>query len=385
MLVVRYDIGRFEPARVLSAGARFDHVRGYGRDRLIAVGTRGDRYPYRTHRGRAFAAFGRLAEGFARSRELGPRGLSSYVVALDVNRSGDAAVLLTVSEADRGPRIGVPYLVVRRAGRSFGRPLRLSTGGPSYGDVAVNDRGDVLVTWRRPVDGTTGEVDINARLRTAGGRLGSVRRIGGDSTATGLSAGLGDDRRAVVAWSHQALSEGEAGGAIVRAAAAPAGGRFGRARVLETVRVNRYIGGVGVRAAVARDGRPIVAWTGVLSGRFVVRAASVEGSRVGPAQLVSDPAQETVLSDLATGPRGEAVFIGLQGPRGDDSPGPVSLVAAARAPGAAAFGAPEVIEGPGRYVDPRAAFDPATGRAVVVWTDFGRGAAITSASREPLP
>jgi hypothetical protein len=379
----RFAAGRFEPTRPLADGARLDLLGGYGRDRLLGAGTRGDREP------RAVVAFGRPAEAFSRARDVGPRGVISRVVALDVNRRGDAAVLLTVREASGGPRTGVPYLVVRRAGGSFGRPQRVATGGPTFaGAVAVNPRGDVLVAWARPVRGTTGERFVLARIRRAGGPLGAARRLGRATTVPQISAALGEGRRAVVTWIAQPVSEGVTNQpAIVQAAAAPAGERFGPAQRLEQVGVTgagRYVGQAGARAAIAPDGRGIVAWTGYSGARFVVRAASVEGTRVGEGQVVSDPAQETVLSDLATGPRGDAVVLGLQGLRGADPTGPVSVVAAARAPGAAAFGAREVLDGPAQYFEAaRAAFDPVTGRALAVWRDLGRDA-VTWAVREPV-
>jgi hypothetical protein len=194
-----------------------------------------------------------------------------------------------------------------------------------------------------------------------------------------ISAALGAGRRAIVAWKGQSVSEGNATTAatIQAAVALPGHHRFGAAQRLEAVTITgtgRYIGQAGVRTAIASGGRPLVAWTGYAGGHFVVRAASVPATRVLAGQVVSDPAHDTVLSDLATGPTDAALVLGLEGLRGNDPRGPVSVVAAVRQPGATRFGAPEAITGPGQFFEAaRGAFAP-DGRAVAVWRSLAPGA-----------
>ena len=156
---------------------------------------------------RAQVALSRPGEAFATIRSIGPAARPSVVRALDVNARGDAAALVVAGEG----RDARPYLVVSRAGRAFGRPVRLSARGRTVAaTVAVNARGDALAVWERPVHGTTGRRDVYARIRTAGGRLGAARNLGSAVTIPTFSAALGDRRRAVVAWMGQRVSEGYA-------------------------------------------------------------------------------------------------------------------------------------------------------------------------------
>ena len=129
-----------------------------------------------------------------------------------------------------------------------------------------------------------------------------------------------------------------------------------------------------MRTAITAGGQASVAWTGYTGGHFVVRAAPVTATRVGTGQVVSDPAQDTVLSDLALGPKGQALVLGLQGLHGNDPIGPASVVAAVRPPGATRFGAREAITRPGQFFEAaRGAFTP-DGRAVAVWRSLAPGA-----------
>lgn len=371
--------GPFGPARVLGR-LNLVALRTYGRDRLVAFGTTGSRHL------RPAVAFGRPDEPFAGAREIGPRGRDAYVVAADANAGGDIAILLRVCANNAKCGRTVPYLVVRRAGESFSDPIRLAGRGPTVsGAVAVNARGDALVAWERPVTGGTGTRAIYARVRTLGGRLGSARRLGTGEPFITLSAALGAGRRGLVAWMGQRVSEGDAGGpATIQVAGAPAGEPFGPARIAERVPVTgtgRYVKAPGVRAAIGADGGALLAWTGYAGERFVVRTAAVEGTALGEPQIVSDPAQDTVLAALATGPAGMAAVLGDQGIRGADPSGPIALVAAVRAAGGAAFGPLETVAPRPAATDSAVAF--AGGAPVAVLADIGARLLVASA-RAPL-
>jgi hypothetical protein len=350
---------------------RLSDLAAYRGDNVLALGSTGNRHSHTA------VAHGTTDGPFSTPRPLGPAG-DSYPVALAANEAGDAAVLLRSCGRTNPCERFIPYLVIRR-GRTWGAPIRLDKRAwTSEGAVAIDAGGNVLAAWERPLRGRTGTRGVYARIRTAGGRLGATQRLGTSVPIPAISAALGAGRRAVVAWKGQSVSEGDAtSAATIQAAVALPGRRFGAAQRLEAVTITgtgRYIGQAGVRTAIAADGRPLVAWTGYSGGHFVVRAASVPGTRVGTGQVVSDPARDTVLSDLATGPRGAALVLGLQGLRGNDPRGPVSVVAAVRPPGASRFGAPEAITAPGQFFEAaRGAFAP-DGRAVAVWRSLAPGA-----------
>ncbi len=362
------EVGRLRPVALEPSGP----------DQVVVLGEVGSRRP------RAVVAFGPATGPLAAPAPIGPR--DSRAIALAVNRRGDAAALVGLCELTACSRM-VPALAIRRAGGRFGRPVPIGRRqGRFVGTVAINERGDVLVAWERAARGTTGPRNVYARIRTAGGSVGSTRRLARVTPSVRFSAAIGDGRRAVVGWLAQRVSEGFASSpATIGIAAAPPRERFGPSVNLETVPVTGtglYVGQAGVAARFASDGRLLLAWTGYEAGRFVVRAAGVSGTAAGPPQIVSDPAQDTVLSDLAVGSRGEALVLGLSGIRGADPAGPVALVAATRAPGAEAFGGLELVT-PGASIEAAgAAFDPVTGAAVAVWRDYG-SSTIGTARREP--
>jgi hypothetical protein len=120
-----------------------------------------------------------------------------------------------------------------------------------------------------------------------------------------------------------------------------------------------------------------------------VRAAEVAGgTTITTPQVVSDPTQDTVLSDAATTASGRAVIVGLQGIRGADPVGPVSVVAATRGAGAPGsgpppFGAPEPVSEPGQWDEhARAAFRQ-DGSIVAVWRSFTPSAVVWSVRPAP--
>jgi hypothetical protein len=350
---------------------RLSGLAAYRGDNVLALGATGNRHSHTA------VAHGTTAGPFSTPRPLGPAG-DSYPVALAANASGDAAVLLrSCGRTDPCERF-TPYLVIRHR-RAWGAPTRLDSRSWTFtGAVAIDARGDVLTAWERPLRGRTGTCGVYARIRTAGGRLGATQRLGTSVPTPTISAALGAGRRAVVAWKGQSVSKYFLGSAAtIQAAVAAHGGRFGAAQRLEVVDVagtGSYIGQAGVRTAITPGGQASVAWTGYTGGHFVVRAAPVTATRVAAGHVVSDPGQDTVLSDLALGPNGRALVLGLQGVHGNDPIGPVSVVAAVRPPGTTPFGAPEAITGPGEFFEAaRGAFAP-DGRAVAVWRSLAPGA-----------
>ncbi len=383
----RYEVSGFDVTREgaaatprkVSDGMLAAFFGAYGTDRLVAAGGTYGMRP------RPLLAFGRIDGQLGKPRRLaGTR--RGYASGLAVNARGDVAVILRLCPIrGSGCSRPTPYLVVRRAGRRITKPIPLAERGPAYAaTVAINARGDALAVWDRPLRGTTGRRGVYTRIRTAGGRLSRTRRVGTSHPVPKLSAALGDDRTPVVGWLGQRISEG----LPLTPAEIWISIRGGAQRV-ETVPnlgTGRYVGQAGVKVAIAAGGRPLAAWTGYEDERFVVRAAEVRPG--APVQVVSDPARHTVLADLATSDRGEAVVMGLTGIRGadpDTGPASVGVVASLLAPGAAAFGALESVADPKDFretVD--AEFVPGTGRVVAVWRDLGtRSLAIST--RTPMP
>jgi hypothetical protein len=155
--------------------------------------------------------------------------------------------------------------------------------------------------------------------------------------------------------------------------------------VVDVLGTGRYVTAPGVRAAIGADGRGLLTWTGHQDGHFVVRAAPLSDGALGVAQIVSDPAADSVLGALSTGPRGEAVVLARQGISGADptSRDGVTLTAAARATGKPAFSPLEVVHDSTNDIDePGVAFDPIRDSAVAVWSDFAASKLLASA-REP--
>jgi len=148
----------------------------YGRGRVLAVGlparqrSRGDD-DLRVAFGRVGLPLGRPRVLLRRPRTGVPAFWRSAAVALDASDASDAA-LLAGRCATRGCFQTIPVLLAKPRGAGLGAPVALGRRGRLRAtDVAMNSRGDVLATWM--LDGV-----VRARLRTAGGRLGPVQRLG---------------------------------------------------------------------------------------------------------------------------------------------------------------------------------------------------------------
>lgn len=291
--------GSIGPFRVLArnfdAGGYPGRIAIDAAGRVSAVGEEG------THSGsRLMAASGALGRPLSRRRDIG-LGEPIAGSAVDSNGRDDQAVLFQVFGSSRSFRRRSIYLVVRRAGRAFGRPVRVGRGpGVAELDVAVGDSGRVAVAWAR-------ERRVAARVRS-GGRLGGVDTVGDAGTDTTIRAAVALSGAVLVSWAAEELGAGprdegdDYGPYAIRAVLAAPNGRFEREISLSD------------RPAVAAEPvgaeRFVLAYEGEESGRNVVRASEVGTPGIGRAQTVSDPGADSALGDLATGPRGEAVSPG---------------------------------------------------------------------------
>jgi hypothetical protein len=315
--------GTFRPARRVYAGSH-GNLAVYGRGATVVSGVTGGNH--------VSVVWGRSGKR-STVRLLGIEGQAgrAQVVA---NPRGDVAVA-----ALAGVRKLRLYVTVRRAGHGFGRPVRISRASRDYGgamDLAIDDRGGVLVAWQQ--DGS-----IRARTLTRHGRLRAGHRLG-----PGENAQISVTPR-TVAWESRVGADTEV--AVARAAG---GGRFGPATKLD-----RFSGHIPLTTCEtlvdATD--DVVAWTSLATGRPQVRTT---------AGTVSDPASDACLGDVSDD--GTAIVWAQGG----------TLTAAMRTN--AAFGPAEPISA-SLWRDGRVAVDPRTHRAVVAWIDDANVASY--AVREP--
>jgi hypothetical protein len=257
-----------------------------------------------------------------------------------VGSAGDLAVAL-------GREGGHPALsvTVRRPDGRVGTTTVAWTDPPEAA-LAVNGRGDVLMAYDVTRALRHGRVRHRfvARIVPASGGLGPAHTLGRLTAARSAGASfptirpsLGDDGQAIVGWSLL-TSKSKTDLAV---ASAPAGGRFGRMRI-----VDRVLGGT-----VFTAGGSLAAWTG---RHQVLRLA--EAPRT-PRRISRAPAYA---ADLVAGPGGAAALLYL-----DRSS---RLHAIIRRPDGA-FGPAETVGGgrvaPGSPVV--AAFNPQTGGLAAAW------------------
>ena len=154
--------------------------------------------------------------------------------------------------------IGSVY-VVRQSGTSApGSTERISGRGHIRSvAVAVNASGDVLAAWDR--SGTVESRMYSGRSH----RWAPVKTLGEVTAAMHMSAAIGADRRAIVAWVDQPINEGGTNKAATFSVTARSATRgFIAPEQVDVYPDLTIVGGSAIRAAYTSDGRGIVAWTG---------------------------------------------------------------------------------------------------------------------------
>ena len=350
----------------------------YGQQRLAAAG--------RTRSGQPAAALGSVDGGLGKTSRLSTARANG--VAVTSNVDGFVAVAFT-------DRHGV-HVSARRPGRRFPRPVLVSrTRTASFPAVATNVHGDVLVGWYQ-------RGRVLSRFRSAAGHFERARDVGpAPGGRLRLSLSLSKRRRALAAWTSEPVSEALATGPATQSVSyASRRARFGKRQVLETFDDapftaqpgTGYVEGVGIAAAFATTGEPLVTWTGRTGNFHVVRSARIVDGRPQAAQTLSAPGREAEVQGLALGPLGEALAVWTEAP--DQVAGNLTVFAAPRAAGTGAFGGAEQVShdadarspGGGSFylTSATAAVDPASERAVVVWlADQPGGFVVRQATREP--
>ncbi len=328
---------------------------------------------------------GSSASGFSARQVLAKGVLAgcaapAVVTALATNGSGDTAVVVSVPVTGRTRVAGYrSRLFIRGRGQStfrrimdFGR----TTVGRSPAALAINNPGDVLVTW-------DDRVSVRARMITSSGKIGHEQRLGqGGSAVFGdrLVAAMDGTRRMLVAWMAQRVGEGDYAGSpgIVALAYASPYSAFRPAQVVQRdlpKGSGRAIRGPAVRAALLRD-RGVVVWTGYANGRYVVRTVDVTSGRASTPTDLSPAGTDASLQGLAVGPRGGTIAAWSSRTRNGSAPlpsPPPGLYAISRAADAAAWGAVETVTttgSPGDLpTDAAIAANPVSGQTVLLWSD----------------
>ena len=300
-----------------------------------------------------------------------------HVFALASDHAGDIAVVTGNTRRRR--------VLIRRPGSStFRLALTIAVSSRARGaTVAVGPKGDVLVMWED-------NHQIFTRHLGPTGHPGTRFHVG-DGVQSRLQAAIDKSGREMVAWASQRVSEGEsASPAEVFFATAAPGRGFGSARHVESAGATgagRFVSDPAVRLVVGSDTTTtVLAWTGFDGTHFVARAAPVSGGHIGARQVVSDPARNGVLGDLAVGTGGSAVVLWRAGVAGADADGsPAGVLAAVRPSAGAPFGASEPITPAGQDtpVAPSVATGPTAGGALALLPTLTPAAALQVAARAP--
>lgn len=299
---------------------------------------------------------------------------------------GDAAVV-SVAHTSGGPVIALQsqrhYLTRPTA------PVLLTPSTGAVGALAVNldFRGEAIVAW---ASGGT----IYAREVAQTGKAGPLQKLGSGS-ASQLQALISDDGHAMVAWETQQAPSGTSPSTSIRLSISAAGVRFGRSRLVENFHdPNGQAPAPGsLRLLRLSTENVLMAWSGQSSGRYAVYAAPISlAAGVLSRTIISDPDQQSMLSDLVGGPDGEALALWSSSPQTSGGiPGTRQQILAAMGryvpPREAVFGPIESVASSGPNGPVMAAIDPGDGRALAAWvqrTEHPRVAYAVRASNDPV-
>jgi hypothetical protein len=133
---------------------------------------------------------------------------------------------------------------------------------------------------------------------------------------------------------------------------------------------------------MSRDGRATLAWSNA-RGRtfpFTYPVRTARTGRTGGFGPVTQLAENGGVEDLAVASDGSVVV--TWSPYDDEEQLPTPLYAQIRPPGAAAFGAAELISPPdATVIGSDVAYDPRTARPVAIWIPLGATAELQLAAR----
>jgi hypothetical protein len=260
-------------------------------------------------------------------------------------------------------------IAVRKPGGAFGTPGTLrGQGQPQDPSVAVGAGGDMLVAWQQRIgEGNDGSTIVEARYRPAGRSWSPVVVVGHGNTSSRPQTAVAANGRAYVAWGSAQINEsiGQHGSFYV--AVWPSGGKtFRAAQKLETVsgHVTGFLMAGPLLALTSTNA--LIAWTGYDS-HWCVRVAQTDSSgRFATPQTVSDPSSDATLNDLSALTGGAAAVAWTTYSAGGEQP--QAAATAYRAPGTAAFTAPEAVgNSTSGFPVATLALDPTTIEPTLLW------------------
>jgi hypothetical protein len=304
-------------------------------------------------------------------------GGPSTPVAVTSSYRGDVGIASVDAEGE------VELRIEQHTAPVIGPPVVLTSRGAAVSAISVNldYRGDAIVAW-------AANGGIFDRVRESSGILEPTQRVGSSPAGPRLEALISDDNRGIVAWE----TDESTGGTTTTSTyldVSQTGPHFTTPHLLE-----RFTDPAGLvppasglqLVRLAYEGVMVV-WTGLSEGHLVVRAAPVSLTSLRPATTVSDPGEDAMLTDVATGPRDEALVLWTTGPRlaGQAGAGEQEILTARGTidptTGVAKFDLPQLVAGPGLVATPRVAIDPVSDVAVAVWRNRSRNPGVDFAVR----
>ncbi|MDQ3770076.1 MAG: hypothetical protein M3370_11465 [Actinomycetota bacterium] len=307
-------------------------------------------------------AFGRTDGTFSAYRRFTTRA-DRTTGAIAADDRGDVAAMWIEHREGRDQLL----VAIRRPNRDFARPTVIAGSGfLSSPVVAWSAGGDLLVAYQRSVT-TAGRTErrVEARVRRAGHSWGAAQRLGRSSGFSDIAVAAAPNGRMVVAWGTQDLGIQADTPWIVRAAMRPAGPRsFRAAQQLDVGDLHeRPVGRVAT--AMAPDGTATVAWSRMARTRSGPQAATANSTlRFKAAQQLSPSG---AVGDVAVSRDGTALVVWSTPAHVLNDETSAQVFANLRPARQQTFAAPEAVGPPEGAHQPRAAFDPRTGRPAVVW------------------
>ena len=334
------------------------------------------------------ASFGRVAVALAPA-QAGAGGMQPSIVEgaaggrltrVTRDRVGGQVALARAYLGDVALAWVTPGAISVRVQRYFrhrfgpARSIPIAAGRVTALTATMDYRSDVLLAWQQ-------NGSIYAHMLRAYARADPTQRLGPSGPNPQLQALVSDNFHGIVAWS----STDARARTRLHLDLSAAGVRFGAPRLLASYPDPARAGDRPGSLALVRlsSENVLLAWTAAEGGRYVVRAAPAVLAATRPTTLLSDPARDAVLADVAPGPEREAVAL-WSSPAGATAAGAQSTelwaartiiargdrllsgqrerIAAAVANGAASV-----------------AVDPRSDRAVAAWRPPGAGSRIAYA------